>query len=173
MDVDPTTGEASPIRTYPEVRGRFAGIAVDSENNLVAGINVDPDAPDALEIYDISDPDALELLDSEPWPFGTEQVNSLLGGNAAFGANNMVFALNTNNGLVAYRINRGQAAPELSVTRSGDQITIDWADSATGYELQATERLGPDADWTTIDTDGETEHTTTTSGEARFFRLVQ
>src|SRR5690606_37813697 len=113
------------IATYAEVRDDLGGISVNEDATLLAGIGVS-DEPKSVNLYDISDPDTAQLLDYEQ--ITSSNPNTLGGGNAAFGADNTVYALITNNGLVAYRINRegggGGDGPELNVAQSGDEIVI-------------------------------------------------
>lgn len=66
-------------------------------------------------------------------------------------------------------------APELSVRRQAETLTITWPATATGFTLQATEKLAP-ANWTTVThttTGAENLATVPISGTSRFFRLVR
>ena len=168
MSFDPAAGTATPLHIYPEAGNRLAGIDVDLGKNLLAGISVQ-DGPDALELYDISDTGGMvDLLDAELFP--VDNANTVIGGNAAFGSNNMVFALDTNNGLVAYRIKPGTGGERLQVARQGNQLRLSWA--TAGAVLESTTALGSNANWTPVaGTDTATEHVTDFSGSARFFRL--
>lgn len=70
------------------------------------------------------------------------------------------------------------AQPELAVTREEGALAISWPAAATGFELEQTTALGPDAQWTTVTEPVQTEGGLNTvtiqpAGEAQFFRLAQ
>jgi hypothetical protein len=168
MSFDPAAGTATPLRIYPEAGTSLAGITLDLEKNLLAGISVQ-DGPDAVELYDISDAGGmLNLLDAEL--FAADNPNTVYGGNAAFGKDNLVFALDTNNGLVAYRVSAGTGGESLTVARQGNEIRLRWL--TAGAVLESTASLAPNTVWTPIaGTEAVTEYATDLSGNARFFRL--
>lgn len=173
MAFDLEAGAATITNVYPEVRARLAGIAVDTGANLLAGINVTAEGPDSVELYDLSNPATARLLDTAEIP--ADNPNTVIGGNAAFGENNMLFALDTNNGLIAYRITRLVIEePELSISQEEGQVVISWPASAGSFVLEASPAIGPDAEWTTVahETVGDENRYVTTAEEAtQFFRL--
>jgi hypothetical protein len=71
----------------------------------------------------------------------------------------------------------GGGSPTLAVTRSGNNITITWPASATGFTLQSTPVLGPGATWTTAGTgtaNGSNLEVTLPIGTGNaFFRLMK
>jgi len=83
----------------------------------------------------------------------------------------LLFALDTNNGLVAYRITpRTPDDESLTATRQGNQVRLSWLNM--GAILESTRALGTTATWTAIvGTETTTEHLTDPAGNARFFRL--
>ena len=70
------------------------------------------------------------------------------------------------------------AEPELAISEAGGQTTISWPSTATGYQLEQTTELGPQANWTdvtqTVETSGGVNSVTITpTGDTRFFRLTR
>jgi hypothetical protein len=62
------------------------------------------------------------------------------------------------------------AAPAITITRSGSNLTLSWPSSATGYTLQSKNAL-TDASWTTV---GTSNPTTISGGTgAKFYRLLK
>jgi hypothetical protein len=55
-----------------------------------------------------------------------------------------VFALYSNNGLVAYRL-----VPVLQITCSAPNVVLSWSSETSGYTLQATPSLAPQT-WTNV-----------------------
>lgn len=168
MAFDASAGTATILHAYPEAGVNLAGIAVNTNSTLLAGISVQT-GQDALELYDLSDTGGmLRLLDAEL--FTAENANTGFSGNAAFGKDNMVFALDTNNGLVAYRINGVTDLPRLTVSYENNELRLTWNDAAA--TLEATTELGPNASWSPVTVNaGSTEYATPATGNARFFRL--
>jgi hypothetical protein len=169
MAFDPAAGTATILHAYPEAGVNLAGIAVNTNSTLLAGISVQS-GPDAVELYDLSDTGGmLQLLDTEL--FTSDNANTGYSGNAAFGKDNMLFALDTNNGLVAYRIGGITSQPRLEVTVEDGELMITWNDADA--TLESTTELGPNASWTPVTvTAGATEYSTPASGTTRFFRLT-
>jgi len=62
-------------------------------------------------------------------------------------AGDRVYALDANNGLVAFRLE-----PPLSITPSGGGMVLAWPVSTSGYTLQTTPSLTPPATWTNVST---------------------
>lgn len=84
---------------------------------------------------------------------------------AALTANEFIRALNTagaNVPMVAW----------LGVVRSGDRVTVQWTEGATGYQLETSDSLAADS-WTSVTTipGDKTEQQFTASSVKTFFRL--
>lgn len=62
--------------------------------------------------------------------------------------------------------------PALSISRTGDSVTISWPGDATGFTLESTPALAPAA-WTPVSGVTGNSATVPVSGDARFFRLRQ
>lgn len=69
-------------------------------------------------------------------------------------------------------------APELTVSEADGTLTISWPSTATGFDLEQTTELGPDANWTAVTepvntAGGVSSVTVEATGSARFFRLAR
>ena len=67
--------------------------------------------------------------------------------------------------------------PELTVTEEDGTLTISWPATATGFHLEQTAELGPEANWMDVtepvsSEGGVNSVTIEPTGEARFFRLA-
>jgi len=124
---DLTQGTNDVIRLFaPAGSGVNVNIGVDPVNGFIAGVI--RDTPDNLGLYDISDPTiAPPLLDQEF--FGTDNDNGNGTGAVAFDINGgRVFALNSNNGIIALNV-----IARLKYSRAfNDTKTIfDWTGPST------------------------------------------
>lgn len=67
----------------------------------------------------------------------------------------------------------GNAAPRLTITRQGNQVTVSWTPTGDGQQLQGTTSLnGPNINWATI-TGATNPQTFDASTGMRFFRITQ
>lgn len=76
-----------------------------------------------------------------------------------------------------YALNIGTTAPSLAVSRSGNDITISWPASATGFELESSDVL-PATTWTTVpftppQPGQDPSVTVTATSGNKFYRLRQ
>jgi hypothetical protein len=133
----PGATAAPVLRTYtgfPE--GNFGNFSFSSDHRYMAGLTIQAGA-DAVELYDISDlARGPMLIDSDLFPVDSPQT---VGYGNVYIANNRVFALNPNNGVVAFSI--PAQAPVLEITRNGQAVVLSWPASAQGYGLQSTTGL--------------------------------
>lgn len=89
------------------------GIAVNTNQALLAAVEVAN--PDNLQLYRLpTTTNPPVMLDQEFFP--TDNVNGNATAAVAFGTNNTVYALDTNNGLLARNVNLAAALPELRIT---------------------------------------------------------
>jgi hypothetical protein len=97
-----TSGAGAVLRTHgsPEVSSSIASIGVNTWLNLVAGIALE--TPDHLRLYDLTTNNSAPVL-IETNSFASDNDNSNATGSVDFGGNR-VFALDSNNGLIAMRI---------------------------------------------------------------------
>ncbi len=103
------TGAAARQYTYSTAQfpGRVGPLEVNVSSNLLAGIE-SITGKDRVRLYDISNPAVMPaLLDVVSWPTNAAE-NNLFAGSLAFGTNatgdQMLWALDTDNGLMAYSI---------------------------------------------------------------------
>jgi hypothetical protein len=89
-------------------------IGVDAANNLLAAVAVE--SPDNLRLYDIAGlPNPPALLDQTLFPIDNANANGT--GSVDFGGGRL-FAMNSNNGLMAFAVTIGAAAPARQPTLS-------------------------------------------------------
>jgi hypothetical protein len=147
-------------------------VAVDLSQNLLAGISFTPvpGLPDTLALYDISNPASPVLLARYPFPVA-HQSNSAYGKVVIKG--NRVYAINANNGVLAFEISPPR--PALNLTRSGANFLLAWPTNFTGFTLQATPSLTPPVNWTNVGSGsivgGDYVVTNGAGGGALFYRL--
>jgi hypothetical protein len=137
--------------------------------NLLAGLSFSTSTPDTLALYDLTDPSQPLLLANYNFP-----VNHNPNGNGCgrvVWAGERVFALDANNGLMAFTV-----VPRLSITPSGSDVTLSWSTNFTGYTLQASPSLSPPTTWTNVATGtivGAQYSVTSTPAAANLFYRLQ
>lgn len=155
-DLESLTGKV--IETLDAANGTMAPIGVDNANSLLAGIGIGEN-PQNLEFWDLAAPDAPRLVDREFFPTSNPNGNGT--GAVAFDvAGGRVFALDSNNGIVAAKY-----APPLRYHREGANLVLTWAGPA---KLQhATVVTGP-----YTDVSGATSPYVVPAGGPHFYRLA-
>ncbi|MBI5387377.1 MAG: DUF4623 domain-containing protein [Verrucomicrobia bacterium] len=111
-------------------------IAVDPDNGFLAGVSVE--TPDNLRLYDLLDVSAAKppvWLDTEFFPADNANLNGT--GAVDFGPARL-FALDSNNGLMAFTLGR-PTRPTLAASRLGSLLTLTY----TGRLLSSTNAAGP------------------------------
>lgn len=139
---------ALPSRLLPAT-----GIAVETNLNLLAAVEVGN--PDNLQLYRLpTTTNPPVLLDQEFFP--TDNPNGNATAAVAFGTNNTLYALDSNNGLLALSLNPAAALPELRFTRiaitnaPAPGALLTWRALVGGaYQLQFKGALS-DATWTDL-----------------------
>lgn len=128
VSLDPNTHLGEVLRTitsYPTM----SVIALDPENDYLAGVTLE--TPDTVRLVDLTSPPAAGLeLDTEF--FAADNANANGTGAIRFGPNKL-FALDTNNGLLALGV-----GARLRYSVAGSMLTLNWAGSQI---LQATPDL--------------------------------
>ncbi len=182
VEFDLTTGTGAVIFSATNVPpGSFRFISTDPENKWLAGVmRVASGLPENVRLYDIADfTNAIVLADQELYPVAnnTAFLNGAGSGSTAFGGD-FLFALNSNNGLMAFRINSGVALAPFSITSSAttDSIILSWP-SVTGhtYQVQAVGSL-TSGGWTNAGvaipgTGAALSYTNELIGPGTFFRV--
>ena len=136
-------------------------IGVNLDGTLLAGVFID--SPDHLRLYDISTPGSITLLDTEFFPHDNANGNAT--GAVAFG-DNKVYALDSNNGLIAMNLDLSCLPDRATIERSGSDVIIRW--SRATYTLEGADSIG--GTWGPVS--GASPVTLDASTGMRFFRLV-
>ena len=152
---DLTTGTGTVLATFPTsvVPGAGGAIAVDNGNGLLAAIHTGDS--DNVRLYNLPVPlpdpvpASLELLDQEF--YWTDNVNANGTGALAFGGDKL-FALNTNNGLVAYTVVKpppAVAPPVITdVTQTANSVVFKLKGTVgKTYNIEKSTQLDPIATW--------------------------
>jgi hypothetical protein len=125
---------------------------LDFSRSLLAGLaiaGVSNNAPDTVALYDISDLSAPLLIATYNFP-SNAMPNKNGVGQVIF-AGNRVYALDGNNGIVAFDIVPPALPPQLDILLSGANVVISWPTSASGGTLKATPTLTSPT-WTNVGT---------------------
>jgi len=152
----------------------LGGVAVDEAHKLMIGVDFigNPNSkPDAVALYDISDP-ATPMLVSE-YNFPANQIANANVICQTIVVSNRVYSLDANNGLVAFNINPpvNSLPMMLNITRSGSNVILSWANPVA--VLQQAGTLTQPIPWTDISTIGQTSVTNDASSGINFYRLIR
>ncbi len=82
-----------------------------------------------------------------------------------------MYALDSNNGLVAYRLE-----PVLQITNAPPNVVLAWSSEVSGYTLVATPSLTPPITWTNVSAGtlvGNQYFVTNSAGAATLFYRLQ
>ena len=157
------------ITNYNAFPGSLGPVGLDFSRNLLAGINFSgvTTTPDTLDLYDISNPADPLLIAKYNFPTNSKPNGNVVG-QVVF-AGNKVFALDGNNGVVAFTIASpaNSAAPTLNFSKSGSTLNFAWSDSVAILQ-SATDLSGP---WTDLTTAGQTNSSQPITGPLKFYRL--
>ncbi len=141
-------------------------IMLDTAHNLLAGVSIA--TPDTVDLYDISHLSPTEgpvLLQSVKVP--TDNANTLFRGALDFG-DEKLFALDTNNGLMAF------ALPYLRVNLVNTNVVVSWQATLTGFALEAKSSV-TSGTWTPVGgatiTNGRYTVSLPVGTGAQYFRL--
>ena len=169
---NPNTQTGAQVTNYNNFTLTLGGVAVDPLRHLAIGVDFVGNAtttPDAVALYDIADPNAPLLISRHNFPVSPAagNVNFIC---STIIANDRVFSLDGNNGILAFSIN----GPSLSITQVGANSVLSWP-LFSGYTLQATPSLSPPVTWTNVGTGtivgGKYVLTNAASGTSLFYRL--
>lgn len=158
--VDFSLGTGSILNSFSGLNS-MAPIGVNPEGTLLAGVFIDN--PDHLRLFDISTPGTITALDTELFP--SDNANGNATGSVAFG-NNKVYALDSNNGLIAMNLDVTCLPDRLTIERSGTDVILRW--NRASFSLQGTDTLG--GTWTPVV--GASPVTVNAATGLQFFRLV-
>ena len=179
---DLTQNTVSLLRQFQapeEIPGAMVPIGVSPDLELLAGIDIA--TPDNLKIYDLSNPDQAPTLIIEKL-FPTDNANGNNVGAVSFGPNRL-YALNTNNGLMAFELNLDavdvQPATLTHISLMPDSgITLQFEGTPNAeYVLEATRDFSSWSKIQTMNTDETgigiaTESDARIQHNSRFYRIV-
>jgi autotransporter-associated beta strand protein len=175
VSFDPVAGTASPLRTYSNAEVPFAvnPIGFSADLKMLAGIYVE--SPNHLRVYDLSPTNGVPVLLGTT-NFSTDNSNTLTGTGAVRFSDDVVFALDANNGLMAARIRLPNPPLRVNeVSKMPGQLKLRGTGRTGTYLLETTS--APFTNWTSagnvfIGTNGLFDATQTLSDEPqRFYRL--
>jgi hypothetical protein len=132
------------VTNFNNLAGSPNLVAFNSTSNLLCAIGNDSTtSPDTVQLYDISNPTQPLLISSYNFPTN-HQANANGCGRVIF-AGERVFALDSNNGLMALVL-----VPRLTLTAALPNVVLSWPSSFSGYMLQATPSLTSPVNWTNV-----------------------
>ena len=155
-----------------------SGIAVSTNLNALAGVEVAN--PDNVQFYRLPISTNPPVLIDQDF-FVTDNANGNATASVAFSTNNIIYALDSNNGLRAMTLNLAATVPSLTITEittTGASATVTWTSiPGANYEVQYKNSLA-DLTWTpagsTVVASGlDTSFTDPTFLDSRFYRVVQ
>ena len=129
-----STGASTTLNTFSALPPTFSPFAIDATNNLLADIDV-VDGHDQLNLYDISNLGATPVL-LQSLTFPQDNDNDLGLGSVCFGNNDRCYALDANNGIIAFNVFREVAIktqPQSQTVNQGANVTF--TVTATGSTL--------------------------------------
>jgi hypothetical protein len=171
-----TNSQGSTLILQVDSSTTLGGVAVDLAHRLTAGVDfvgstTAPQKPDAVALYDITDPTTPMLIKRYNFP-----ANQVANANVicqTIIAGNRVFALDANNGFMAFTI----VGPQLSLTTSGSNLVESWTTNLGPFTLQATPSLASPSVWTNVGTGSVSGSryvvTNPPAGGSLFYRLQQ
>jgi len=174
VQFDLATGTGTLLQTYSNVLNNAS--AVTASSNLVAVLALEN--PDNVRLFELNAAgDQLSLLDQEF--FATDILNINGTGAADFG-NDRLYVLDTNNGLVALKLNAVEDPDAVAATFgtvSGSATSLTFTLSGTAGATYRLESTSDFSNWSLvqsvqIEPDGSNTVTLNTTGDFRFYRAV-
>jgi len=165
-----TNTQSSTVLLTIDSSTTLGGLAVDLPRSLAIGVDFVGSVgtkPDAVALYDISDPLSPMLINRYNFP--SNQVANVNVICQTIISGNRVYSLDANNGLMGFDITPPVNSMVLTITRSGANVLLTWGNSAA--ILQGTPRLDSPA-WTDLTTPGQTSSIQPIAGQNQFYRLV-
>jgi hypothetical protein len=139
-----TTAQVFSAAVFPP---RAGPLNLDPANSLLAAIILS-DGSDQLNLYDLLNPTNTPALLSS-WTVPGSNDNNFGLGAVAFGGNRL-YALDTNNGLLAFRILFPGDPATLTATPTSLGLRLSWPASARGFSPERRPSLAPSSLWQSI-----------------------
>jgi hypothetical protein len=163
------------LASYTKFAAALGGFTQDFTRHLGVGVefSATTNAPDMVDLYETSDLNTPLLIARYNFPTN-QQGNGNFLSQCVF-ADNRVYALDANNGIVAFNL-VPPPTPQLSIVSSGASAVITWPTNFTGYTLESTPALVAGSNvWTAVGTGTlvGTQYavTNSASGTSKFYRL--
>ncbi len=128
------------VSNFNAISSTLGPVAIDSSRHLLAGISFSTTSADSLQLYDVSDFNTPLLIASYSFPITPRKPNGNQIGDIVF-AGNRIYAVDGNNGVVAFDI-IAPSKPQVGVALSGSDLIITWPTNFPGYTLYS--RPAPD-----------------------------
>jgi hypothetical protein len=167
-----TNAQSSAVLSASAYSGTLGGVFVDSTHKLAAGVDfigssTAPLAPDAVALYDITDPSTPMLLGHTNFPVNKQ-------GNANFISQTIisgyrVYALDANNGLMAFYLNPPANSMILSIAPSGSDVILSWGNADAVLQSRDVVNSGT---WNDLTLPGQTSSTQPANTASKFYRLI-
>ncbi len=183
VQYDLATKTGTILQTYSTTQVSSTMTTVDYNEDLKFLAGIARDDQKNVQIYSVADLDyGPVLLDQEVFPTYNASIEA--NGALSFGGNTYLFALNENNGVMAFLMNSSYQPPVthfkiLSVTTSGPDVILTWqAQSGTTYEVQYVDSLDgtPRTNWTSLGsvaaTGSTASYTNAAAGSQRFYQVI-
>jgi hypothetical protein len=177
-------GTGTILRTYTtdQIASTITTIAYNDNLKFLAGIARDDQQN--VQIYSVADLDfGPELLDQEVFPTYNPSIEAK--GALDFGGNTYLFALDENNGVMAFLLDPSYQPPVthfkiLTAKTSGADIILTWeARNGISYQVQYADALDgtPRTNWTNLGspvvaTGNTASFTNAVSGSKRFYQVI-
>jgi len=173
LSIYDTNVQTSTILAAYDSSSTLGGVAVDTAHNLAIGVDfvgstTAPLKPDAVALYEISDPNTPMLMKRYDFPVNQVQNVNFIAQTMIVGTR--VYALDANNGMMAFYINPPVNSMKLNIVPSGPNLNLSWGNSSA--VLQSSSALNPPA-WTDLAGPGVTSSLQPASGTNVFYRLIQ
>ena len=183
FDLSTDMGTAIFTASTNDVASQFRFISMDTNQHWMAGVfTANSTLADSVRLYDISNY-TNQIVQADQELYSTANHSSFLigvgTGSTAFGGN-MLFALDSNNGIKAFQISTNTVLGSFSITSAnaqpGSMIVLAW-ESVSGHSYQLQGRPGlTSGTWTNIGgnvtaTGTSTSITNTVSAAPQFYRV--
>lgn len=139
-----TTAQAFSAVNFPPACG---ALSLDPANSLLAAVNL-AEGSDQLNLYDLFNPTNSPRLMAS-WTFPGASDNNFGLGAVSFGGNRL-YALDTNNGLLAFKVVFPGGATSLSAARNGAKVVVSWPAVARGFVLDHCASLAAPNAWQSV-----------------------